>query len=181
MNMRQLSASNSDFGFDALEEFQDLLGLLGLVALVVLPEDPVGCGVDDHGLHRGGADVQADAIADIGFLYGFKQFSLTFSDTHALFRCIHQNSYCVRLSPGSLARRALPSIRLLTCRTKLAAVPATPSAVRNLIERTPQFRMLGDVGLDLIELLPVDSRPARIPPWPSPWLRRAPSARGCAR
>jgi hypothetical protein len=50
---------------DRLEELERLLRLLGLVALVVLPDDLVGKGVDDHGLHRGRADIEADAPADV--------------------------------------------------------------------------------------------------------------------
>ncbi len=54
--------SNADFLFHALQEFQQLFRLLGLVALIVLPDHLVGFGVDDHGLHRGRADVHADAV-----------------------------------------------------------------------------------------------------------------------
>src|SRR6202140_3879965 len=81
--------SNSGFGFYALEEFQEFLGLPRLMALIVLPEDAVGSCFNDDGLDRGGPYVQAYAIADAGPLYGFKQFSLTFSDTYALCSCIH--------------------------------------------------------------------------------------------
>ncbi len=54
--------SDASFVLHALEELQQLLGLLGFVALVVLPDDLVGFGFDDHGLHRGRADIHADHV-----------------------------------------------------------------------------------------------------------------------
>ncbi len=43
---------------DAHHEVEDAFGLLGVVALVVTPDDVFGLGVDDHGFHRRGPDVQ---------------------------------------------------------------------------------------------------------------------------
>ena len=111
-----IARSNADFGLYAMKEFQELLGLARVMALVVAPENTVGFGFssssNDDGFDRGRTDVQANQIAD--------------AKSGALCVRVHEISAAPQFSPGSLARRALPSIRLLTCNTKLAATPATP-------------------------------------------------------
>ncbi len=56
----RIVAIDADLRLHALEKLQRLLRLLGFVALIVLPKDLVGCGIDDHRLHRGRAHVQPD-------------------------------------------------------------------------------------------------------------------------
>src|SRR5208282_247774 len=112
-----VAGSDADFDFHTLKKFQELLGLVRVMALVVLPENAVGprfAGSDfhDHGLNRGGPDVHTHEIADAASV--------------ALYGRTHRISWALQISPGSLTRRALPSIRLLTCKTKLAATPAMP-------------------------------------------------------
>ena len=130
--------SNADFGFHALEEFQKFLGLARVMALVVAPKNAVGpllaarhfagSDFDDDGLDRGRSDVHAHAIADArcGPLRLVQQFGLPIGEARALCGRSHRISHTPQITPGSLARRALPSIRSPTCKTKLAATPAMP-------------------------------------------------------
>ena len=60
MKMRVLWRLMPSVGFHPLQELERLLRLLGLVALIVLPENLVGRGFDDDGLHRRRADVESD-------------------------------------------------------------------------------------------------------------------------
>ena len=67
-----VAAVHTDFRLDAAQKFEGLLGLLGLVALVILPENFVGGGVEDHRLHRRRAHIQSnhEAIFAIVAMHG---------------------------------------------------------------------------------------------------------------
>src|ERR1019366_2137666 len=58
-----VARSNTDFGFHAIQEFQELFGLARVVTLIVVPENAVGLCVDDDGLDRGRSHVEAHAVA----------------------------------------------------------------------------------------------------------------------
>src|ERR1019366_8595681 len=58
-----VAGCNADFGFHAMQEFQELFGLARVVTLIVVPENAVGLCVDDDGLDRGRSHVEAHAIA----------------------------------------------------------------------------------------------------------------------
>ncbi len=144
------------------QELEALLGLLGLVALVVLPQDLVGRRVDDHRLDRGRADVEPDVEALV----------------------VVPSCWAAR-RPGraSPIRRPPAAISSATCSTKFAAVPIDALVVGHLVERPPAARgCCSAYSRTSSSVTPVSLQHALdLRAWPSPWPRRAPSARGCAR
>ena len=163
MNMRDCLASEAvDFGLEALQKLQHLLGLLGVVALVVRPEDLVG----GRSMTTAFTVVEPTSIPIRKcFVHGcLPGLSVPLNRCQFFAR---PGRYVLRSSsaPRCAARNWPPARPRPWC-----AAPDTAAA--SIRDALPPRRGIG----------PASGRSApalrRIPSWPCSWLRPAPSARG---